>query len=291
MRLIESGRFVFPADAHVARRFSEENLLSIHSRAARLRAIAFGARVRGIEREAEPDEVVRRVTSSREWLLFRGAGTIVFVFDRELRSVVKVGAMECGSAQLPLSTATESPLRGDWKAVAGRYRTPNQREAEMLGALDMAEAPRVVEYRGGMLTLSPVKGQPLWISMQRSLRPSLAHAAHLANAGRWLGRFHAATRDGDAVAVHGDFWARNLLFTATRVSGVVDWEHGALRGEPWKDLFTLPLHAPSWSRPEREVDADVVDEYFRAYIAEAGGTLRAVRERFDEWRKTSVSSG
>ena len=264
MRLIQSKRFVFPVNAHVARRFAEENLLSIHSRAARLRAIAFGARVRGVEYEAEP-EIAQLVTSSPEWLLLRGAGVpparlIVFMFDQELLSVGKFGASL-------------------------------EREAEMLGALDMPEVPRVVERREGMLAMSPVKGQPLWISMQRSLRPQRAHAAHLVNAGRWLGRFHAATRDGDAVAVHGDFWARNILFVEDRVSGVVDWEHGALRGEPWKDLFMLPLHAPSWTRPERAIDADLADAYFRAYIAEAGGTLRAVREKFDEWVRTSVSSG
>lgn len=42
-------------------------------------------------------------------------------------------------------------------------------------------------------------------------------------------------------AVHGDFWFGNLLWAGGEVSGVVDWEHGALTGEPVRDLVRFPL--------------------------------------------------
>ena len=36
--------------------------------------------------------------------------------------------------------------------------------------------------------------------------------------------------------VHGDFWCGNILFEGDRVTGVVDWEAGALEDEPLRDL-------------------------------------------------------
>lgn len=258
MRVIESGRFLLPVDAHVARRFAEENLLSIHARSERLRAIAFGARLRGIVRETDEQ------FPGREWLLMRRTGRdIVFVFEDALRYVIKRGP-----------------------SLA--------REAEVLRALDLPGIPRVERF-DEELVLTPIAGRPLFISMQRSLRPRRAHAAHLANAGRWLGRFHAATRRGEEVATHGDFWARNILFEGDEVSGVVDWEHGALRGAPWNDLFTLPLlfvrDAPRWiaRNPSWRGVPDIIDAYFRAYVAEAGGDARSLGKEFERW--ASASSG
>jgi aminoglycoside phosphotransferase (APT) family kinase protein len=37
-------------------------------------------------------------------------------------------------------------------------------------------------------------------------------------------------------AVHGDLWFGNLLVSDGRISGVVDWEEGALSGQPVRDL-------------------------------------------------------
>jgi aminoglycoside phosphotransferase (APT) family kinase protein len=39
-----------------------------------------------------------------------------------------------------------------------------------------------------------------------------------------------------ATAIHGDFWFGNVLTTAGRVSGVVDWEAGSVIGNPVRDL-------------------------------------------------------
>jgi aminoglycoside phosphotransferase (APT) family kinase protein len=58
-------------------------------------------------------------------------------------------------------------------------------------------------------------------------------------------------------AVHGDFWFGNLLTTGERVSGVVDWEAGAVAGEPVRDLvrFALmyALYLDRRTRPGRRV--------------------------------------
>jgi hypothetical protein len=42
-------------------------------------------------------------------------------------------------------------------------------------------------------------------------------------------------------AVHGDLWVGNVLLDGVRVAGVVDWEMGAARGEPVRDLVRFPL--------------------------------------------------
>jgi hypothetical protein len=41
--------------------------------------------------------------------------------------------------------------------------------------------------------------------------------------------------------VHGDFWCGNILLDDDRVTGVVDWEAGALEDEPLRDLARFPL--------------------------------------------------
>jgi aminoglycoside phosphotransferase (APT) family kinase protein len=42
-------------------------------------------------------------------------------------------------------------------------------------------------------------------------------------------------------AVHGDLWFGNVLLRDGRVSGVVDWEAGAVSGEPVRDLVRFAL--------------------------------------------------
>ncbi len=42
-------------------------------------------------------------------------------------------------------------------------------------------------------------------------------------------------------AVHGDLWFGNILLRDGRVSGVVDWEAGAVSGEPVRDLVRFVL--------------------------------------------------
>jgi aminoglycoside phosphotransferase (APT) family kinase protein len=42
-------------------------------------------------------------------------------------------------------------------------------------------------------------------------------------------------------AVHGDFWFGNILLEGGTASGVVDWEAGAMSGEPVRDLVRFAL--------------------------------------------------
>lgn len=44
-----------------------------------------------------------------------------------------------------------------------------------------------------------------------------------------------------ATAVHGDYWFGNVLVDAGTVTGVVDWECGALVGSPLRDVARFPL--------------------------------------------------
>jgi aminoglycoside phosphotransferase (APT) family kinase protein len=58
-------------------------------------------------------------------------------------------------------------------------------------------------------------------------------------------------------AVHGDFWIGNVLLSGGKASGVVDWEAGAMSGEPVRDLvrFALmyALYLDRRTRPGRRV--------------------------------------
>ncbi len=58
-------------------------------------------------------------------------------------------------------------------------------------------------------------------------------------------------------AVHGDFWFGNILVDRDRVSGVVDWEHGAVAGQPLADvvrfLLSYSLYLDRHTRPGHRV--------------------------------------
>ena len=224
MKAIECGRFVIPRDSTVARHFLAHNLLPVHRRTARARAILFGAPVRGAEIDVDDVPFVPR---EGDWILVRDynqAPRLLFRFDGgELRTVMKIRR------------------RGDASTL--------EREAGVLAAIRPPDAPRVEDYSldktHETLTLTPLRGRALDISMQRSIFPRASHRQQLLSAARWLGHFHRTTE-----AVHGDFWPRNVLFTGSEVTGVVDWEHGGLGGDRWRDVFLLPhefaTKAPSW---------------------------------------------
>ncbi|MBW3565121.1 MAG: phosphotransferase [Acidobacteria bacterium] len=325
MRVVETGRIVFPADAKAAREFAKRNLTSIHSRGRRLAAIGGNITLKGESREIAHSSPLSLIADESdipdladatlppedtEWLLLRDyeggerARSTIFTFrDGRLSSVVKL--RKRSSAGVPLANEAR---------VLGRLQSSDDAVASKI--------PRVVEYGESgeheILVLSPLEGQPLWISMQRSLRPLRSHRKHLVRAGAWLGRLHRetvgtsrgtlsdATEEAMAlekpptergVVVHGDLWARNLLFgNDGELSGVVDWERASLSGPLWHDLFTLPLlfamNAPSWF-PENPLDrfenafardsraSSVVGTYLEAYIREAGIDRALLRPMFE----------
>ena len=67
-------------------------------------------------------------------------------------------------------------------------------------------------------------------------------------------RLRAST--GPRTAVHGDFWFGNLLAIGEQLSGVIDWESGAISGEPLRDVVRFAItyalyldrHSPAGGR-------------------------------------------
>ncbi|HEX2835403.1 MAG TPA: phosphotransferase [Thermoanaerobaculia bacterium] len=293
MRIEEAGRFVHRAGARAPRRYLERNLLSLHGRGMRLRAIAGSPRIDTHERDVEMLEAVRlastlAIARHADWLLLRDYDhnarerSVLFLFRGDIpAAVVKVRAR--GSAGASLSGEAEA-LR------AIRPKLDERMRATLPEVHDF-----VVNEAHEMLVLSALPGRSLSILMQRALRPRAAHVPQLVAAARWLGRFHRAT----GAAAHGDFWPRNILYGASaEVSGVVDWEHARTDGSRWHDVFLLPLlfvmDAPSWGRRDpqaefrraftgRGVLADAVETYFRVYASEAGverGIVEAELSRY-----------
>ena len=255
MNVLEVGRFAFPEDAAAARRYLEQNLLPVHSRSARLRAMLFGPRARTAPAELADMPFAR---GHDDWLLARdydGEPRRVFLFrGGTLRHVVKVRRRGSGASL--------------------------EREAGVLAALRPPNAPRVEDYAidktHELLVLEPLAGRSLDISMQRSLRPRRAHRRHLVAAARWLGEFHRTKE-----AVHGDFWPRNILFAGSELSGVVDWEHGSLGGDPWQDVFKLADEFARW-RGARASTAPSLNPYLDVYAKAAGLEKKLVRRKYRE---------
>lgn len=213
---------------------------------------------------------------------------LFFVFENgatEPSRVVKVRRIEAAGPSLGTEARVLDALRGT------------------LDSAMLSSVPRLEEYlvdgAHEELVISAIRGVPLTILMQRSLRPRRAHTQHLVAAGAWLGAFHSATRYGERTAVHGDFWPRNVLYSRPdSVAGVIDWEHASMTGSPWVDLFTLPMlfvtDAPAWRAGDRRGDLSLafngrgalgraVRSYFAAYARAASVPLPTVREAFDAW--------
>jgi hypothetical protein len=300
------GRFVYPGRSAVARRYLEWALVSLRGRRARLEAIFWRHRIRRTIPAVEfPDVTVALAAEVanlspneiNDWLLVSDYSDgprerrIVFFLEPsgQPRLVVKLRPLASGGESL---AREHEILQRLYDVVSGALRQT---------------LPESLDYsvRAGheVLVLRGLPGRSLSIQMQRALRPRRAHLEQLINAGRWLGSFHQMTQDEKGVAVHGDLWPRNILFDEDgRLSGVVDWENGASTGEPWADLFTLPLlfvvDAPAW----RTVDpleqfrdgfirrtglARGVSAYFRAYGERTGVGFESMREQFQRFLTSS----
>jgi aminoglycoside phosphotransferase (APT) family kinase protein len=79
-----------------------------------------------------------------------------------------------------------------------------------------------------------------------------ADLARLAEIGERLTAHHVPR-----TAVHGDLWFGNVLVTGGRITGVVDWEAGAVAGAPARDLVRFAhmyaLYLGLRTRPGRRV--------------------------------------
>lgn len=98
------------------------------------------------------------------------------------------------------------------------------------------------DARGEVLVASALPGRSAWQELHASLLPSRRLGAHFEHAGRWLAVFHEATRhDDETTAVHGDFWAHNILHDRSDNIAVIDWENFSPVGSRYLDLFHYPL--------------------------------------------------
>lgn len=110
--------------------------------------------------------------------------------------------------------------------------------------------------------------------------------------------------------IHGDYWAGNLLLADGAVRGVVDWEAGALSGEPLRDVarfvLSYALYLDRHTRPGRRVfghpglragpfGAGIAyaltgDGWFAAQAREfTGAALRRLGCPADAWRDVLVA--
>ncbi len=97
---------------------------------------------------------------------------------------------------------------------------------------------------GGGARLDPGRDLP----SPRQLRETILGAGERGALGadpelRWYRRLQEelARRPLPLSAIHGDFWARNLLLGDGPLPAVVDWEHFRPQGNPAADLFHFPL--------------------------------------------------
>jgi aminoglycoside phosphotransferase len=319
MKVIESGRLVLPAGAERARAFAADSLVTVHRRRDRLRTAIGGDLLGGEERLVDQspaqlatdgillggveDELIAAwLGRATEWVILRDyagserAKSLIFLFgaaEPNPFALVKIRAQ-----------ASVAPrLERELEAIAAI--------SERLPATLSSTMPKVLDYTRGsdaeVLVLAALPGRPIGISMQRSARPHASHRRHLESAGAWLGSFQRSTAPipfrgtiDERTAVHGDLWPRNVLTAAeSQVSGVIDWEAGAVSGPIWMDLFTFPLlfamgpgedAARGFRRAFLEESAArrAVDGYFDAYCATSGLPRGALRALFDEFAADSA---
>lgn len=322
MRVMEAGRLRFPVSCREAANFARRNLVSTRSRLRRVATLFRDPAVRGSireEREAHPlalatgagaagqlEQRLRKLDADAfaqdRWLLLRDypgrerGRSVLFLFHEDVPTPSTVLKIR--------DTRAEGPALGREERVLSRL------EQTLPGDLRRL-VPKVLGYfeEAGLevLAISGLSGQPLDIAMQRSLRPLHAHQASLWSAGRWLGALHALTRadsDDGASIIHGDFWPRNVLCESSgEISGVIDWEHGSISGDPRDDLFTLPLqyvmNAPAWSARQpiaKFIDgfvrktpvSRIVAHYFDEYCSAAGVLRSSIPHSLDAFISKSI---
>ena len=140
------------------------------------------------------------------------------------------------------------------------------------------------DSRGEVLVVSALPGRSAWQELHASLLPSWRIGAHFEYAGRWLAAFHEATRhDDETTAVHGDFWAHNVLHDSNDDIAVIDWENFTSAGSRYIDLFHYPLtYGQAYpGRFYRQLDAETA---FARTFLQKNRLSRAVRDYLDLYR-------
>jgi len=154
------------------------------------------------------------------------AGTIPRVVD----TVDFNGRQGIVTNALPGTGMTTTYLRWRHTASAGRVARDFEAVARWLGEFQAATATRAapLELDGGV---------------QSRLRVRFAGDEQLDDDLGRLEELYARLRQQSVprTAVHGDLWFGNILLDRGEITGVVDWEGGAVSGEPVRDLVRFAL--------------------------------------------------
>lgn len=140
------------------------------------------------------------------------------------------------------------------------------------------------DARGEVLVVSALPGRSPWHELHASLLPSRRVHAHFEQAARWLAAFHQTTRhDDETTAVHGDFWAHNILHDSNDNLSVIDWENFAPAGSRYLDLFHYPLtYGQAYPGPfYRPLDAETA---FARTFLQKNPLSRAVHQYLEIYR-------
>jgi len=243
-------------------------------------------------------------SSSREGgvaFLFRGAERLPCAVLKLRRAAAADSSLEREAEALDaLAGRLPVPLRASLPRLLA-YRRRQGCEALALSVLE--GCPAYVELHGRLWPRRRVERHLLaaadWLSRFHIATRSDSPAPPPEDEARRIGQtLAAAGRDQEpedlaelletarrhhlpCSAVHGDFWARNLLLCGDRV-GVVDWEHFRDVGSPLEDLFhfalSYGLNYP-WSRYRRLPPL----EAFRHTFLERNPVSRAVRRYFEAY--------
>lgn len=302
----EIGRFVVPIGDRGVLRWFLAHLHVEHGFTGRLRHALLRAAApwapgveralfewRGPTREGDPAIAAARVAVDalgdaissapfERWIVMRDdlresrGRVIVFPFSSRARA--PSGVLRVRGAGAGPTLARESAALTDVRA---------RLSGDLLDTLPEILARREVgELEVQLETLLP--GRSAYVEMRESFVPSRRADRHLRAAADWLSEFHAATRSADgSVAVHGDFWPRNLLLdrhgTAT---GVVDWEWYRPSGKPFRDLFDFPVgYALAWPWAD-ERRRDPLEALSRAFIG-PGRVFRSVAAYFARYAEAT----
>jgi lipopolysaccharide exporter len=300
LSLARLGRFFIPVKAPRARRYFFDNLYVMHrrrDRLIRLFAPAFLPWRRGTK--ILPETVAPEALALLEGMTegedlqpivagdYAGQNRsrlLLFLFRPD-------GSDPFAVAKLRPLAAPGASLEHEWEALKFLETLPREIRDT---------APRALAYRRSQafeaLLLSHLPGRSAYLEIHGP-RPGRHVLRHFEAAAAWLARLHVLTQSGSHCAIHGDFWARNLLTSGGRTAtGVVDWEHFSRSGSPFEDLFHFPLsyglNYPWRATPveafrntflESTVVSAATRRYLEHYCNATGLKLSTCREWFETY--------
>lgn len=277
LSLARLGRFLVPKEAPRIRRYFFDNLYVTHRRRDRLTRflapvfLRLRAETTTLREAVAPEALtlLQEMTDGAEL-----QPIVVGDYTGQSRSRLllflfrSIGDDPFAVAKLRPRSASGVSLEREWEAL---------KFLEALPPEIRDTSPRPLAYRRSetfeALLLSHLPGRSAYVEMHGS-RPSRHVQRHFEAAAAWLARLHVLTQAGSHCAVHGDFWARNLLTSSGRtVTGVVDWEQFSASGSPFEDLFHFPL-SYGLNYPWRATPLEAFRNTFLEHTVVSAGTRR-----------------